>query len=189
MNFDYLLRRLTGRLRKVLIRISYDVQFGDRVYVSAGAHIRTFDGGRVVIGAGCDIHAGSLIEARGGVVTIGPRSIVNRQATIVAGERIEIGPDALIAEGVTIRDRHHARHTKPYNLAGMVGAPVTIGVNVWIGAKASILAGVRLPDDIVVGAGAVVTKSPPQTGILLGVPARLHRSSNGEGSAACVDAG
>lgn len=173
MNFDYLLRRLAGALRKMLIRISYDVEFGPNVYVSGGAHIRTFDGGRIRIGGNCDIHAGTLIEARRGLLTIGSNAVINRGSNIVSSERIEIGDDALIAEGVLIRDSNHSRASKPYRLAGMIAQPVHIGANVWIGSKASILAGVSLPDDTVVGAGAVVTRSPAVAGLLLGVPARI----------------
>lgn len=172
MNLDGLLRRGLGTLRKLLIRASYDVRMGSRVYVSAGAHIRTFDGGRVIIGSNCDIHDGVLIEAHRGIVRIGDGAVINRGTTIVAGQEIAIGNDALIAEGVTIRDQQHGRSSRPYRLAGMINAPVSIGANVWIGAKATVLAGVTLPDDSVVGAGAVVTRSPDRAGLLLGIPAR-----------------
>lgn len=174
MNVEGILNRLASALRKALVKISYrDVVLGPNVFLEAGARIRTFDGGRVEIGENCDIHAGALIEARRGVVVIGSGAVINRWSSIVAGDRIEIGKDALIAESVVIRDQNHSRATKPYSRAGMVGAPIAIGPNVWIGAKATVLAGVTLPADTVVGAGAVVTRSPPSAGLLVGVPARL----------------
>ena len=55
-------------------------------------------------------------------------------------------------------------------------APVTIGRNVWIGANATILAGVTIGDDAVVAAASVVTKDVPAQAIVVGSPARVVRS-------------
>lgn len=55
-------------------------------------------------------------------------------------------------------------------------APVSIGRNVWIGANATILAGVTIGDDAVVAAASVVTKDVPAQAIVVGSPARVVRS-------------
>ena len=47
--------------------------------------------------------------------------------------------------------------------------------DVWIGANATILPGVRLGSGCIVGAGAVVTQDVPSRAIALGVPARVTR--------------
>ena len=55
----------------------------------------------------------------------------------------------------------------------MVPAPIHIGKNVWIGANATILAGVTIGDDTVIAAGAVVTKDVPGNTVAGGVPAKV----------------
>jgi maltose O-acetyltransferase len=48
---------------------------------------------------------------------------------------------------------------------------VTIGDRVWLGVGAIVLPGVTIADDVVVGAGAVVTRDCPVPGLYAGVPA------------------
>ena len=53
--------------------------------------------------------------------------------------------------------------------------PVIIGNDVWIGAKVTILGGVKIGDGAVIAAGAVVTKDVPPYAIVGGIPAKLIR--------------
>ncbi len=53
--------------------------------------------------------------------------------------------------------------------------PVLVGNDVWIGARVTVLDGVRIGDGCIVAAGAVVTKDIPDYSIVGGVPARLIR--------------
>ncbi len=48
--------------------------------------------------------------------------------------------------------------------------PVHIGENVWIGANVSILPGVTIGDNCVIGAGSVVTHSIPANSVAYGAP-------------------
>jgi acetyltransferase-like isoleucine patch superfamily enzyme len=57
-----------------------------------------------------------------------------------------------------------------------IWAPVTIGNNVFVGARATILPGVTIGDDVVVAACAVVTKDAPARSVVAGSPARVIRS-------------
>ena len=83
---------------------------------------------------------------------------------------IYIGDDTIFAPGVKIISANHdnddySRHIKQ--------KPIRIGKNCWIGANAVILPGVELGDNVIVGAGAVVTKSFPSNMIIGGAPAQI----------------
>ena len=53
--------------------------------------------------------------------------------------------------------------------------PVHIGENVWIGANVSILPGVTIGDNCVIGAGSVVTHSIPANSVTYGAPCEVVR--------------
>jgi acetyltransferase-like isoleucine patch superfamily enzyme len=55
-------------------------------------------------------------------------------------------------------------------------APVRIGARCWIGANVHVLRGVTIGDDVVVGAGSVVTRDLPPRVLAVGVPARPIRA-------------
>lgn len=53
---------------------------------------------------------------------------------------------------------------------------MVIGNNVWLGANVTVLPGVTIGDDAVVGAGSIVTKDVPARTLAVGSPARVVRS-------------
>jgi acetyltransferase-like isoleucine patch superfamily enzyme len=60
----------------------------------------------------------------------------------------------------------------------LVIKPVFVGLGADIGMNASILPGVRIGANSIVGAGAVVTQDVPEFAIVAGVPAKFLRSRN-----------
>ena len=56
--------------------------------------------------------------------------------------------------------------------------PVNIGRDVWIGANCTILPGVTIGNNVVIAAGAVVTKNVPDNCVAGGVPAKIIREIN-----------
>jgi acetyltransferase-like isoleucine patch superfamily enzyme len=57
---------------------------------------------------------------------------------------------------------------------------IVLGDNVWLGTGAKVLDGVRIGNDVVVGANAVVNADLPDRAIAAGVPARVLRSRDGQ---------
>ncbi len=61
---------------------------------------------------------------------------------------------------------------EPLARRGFETAPIKIGRNVWVGAKATILMGVTIGDNAIVGANSVVTRDVPAGATVAGAPAR-----------------
>ena len=63
----------------------------------------------------------------------------------------------------------------PLTRHSLLTKPIVIGRNAWIGANATILAGVTVGENAIVAAGAVVSKDVPANTIVGGVPAKVIR--------------
>lgn len=86
---------------------------------------------------------------------------------ISIGDRVRIGPYAMIVD-TAFHDLYNRTLRPPPQ-------PVVIEPDVWIGARASVLPGVRIGRGAIVGTGAVVTRDVPAYAVVAGVPARVVR--------------
>ena len=104
-----------------------------------------------------------------GTLKIGKRFGINRYSRIVAHEYIEIGDHVTIGQMVSILDHDHAYSMEAGKLAldGYITAPIKIGNNIWIGDKCTILKGVTIGDNVIIGANTLVNKDVP-TGVVIG---------------------
>lgn len=169
------------RLGLMVTRLRHPkVTFGPRCDVRSGARFTVARGATVVIGSGCVMDYGFILESSGRL-TVGDRTVFGHHCTVAADDHVSIGRGCLIGELVSIRDHDHAfdRTDIPILDQGRRTAPVVIGDNVWVGAKATITAGVSIGDGAVIGAHAVVTRDLPAGCIAVGVPARVVKRRDG----------
>lgn len=107
---------------------------------------------------------------------LGDHVSINRGCHLSCNGGLTIGNYVAIGHSTTILTTEHGYDdpSHPISLQPVTFAPVRIGSDVWIGARACILAGVEIADGTIIAAGAVVTKSvvEPNT-IVGGVPARM----------------
>ena len=105
---------------------------------------------------------------------IGKNVFINHGCSCLDLGGITIGDNVLIGPRVNLVSENHP--VDPAQRAFLIGMPVTIEDNVWIGAAATILPGVTVGENSVVAAGSVVTKDVPPNSIVGGVPAKLIKT-------------
>lgn len=86
---------------------------------------------------------------------------------------IHIGKNTLIASNVTILSHDHCKRVNNQPLL----LETKIGERCFIAVGSTILPGVSIGDEVIVGAGAVVTKNVPSNVIVAGNPARIIREN------------
>lgn len=86
---------------------------------------------------------------------------------------IEIGEGSLIGHNVVLATLNH--ELNPSRRQICVPSPIKVGKNVWIGSNSTILPGVKIGDNSVIGAGSVVTKDIPSGVVAVGNPCKVLR--------------
>ena len=151
------------------LRIAPSVKLGKNVRIIAFANLY-----------GCEIGDESFI---------GP--FVEIQSDVKVGRRVKIQSHTFICSAVTIGDESFIGHGVMFTNdrfpratnddGSLKGAQdwkceaTVIGRRVSIGSNATILCGLTIGDEAVIGAGAVVTKNIPARAIVAGNPARILR--------------
>lgn len=170
--FDFRMRRVL--MRVLCKRVGSDLQVGPNVVLK---HPETMEFGDCVF-----IGAQTMIQGRfdgtcrvGNHVWIGPHAYFDAR-DLVLEDYVGWGPGAKVLgsahTGVPV--------TAPIITTDLVIRPVTVGFGADIGMNASILPGVHIGAQAIVGAGAVVTRDVQEYAIVAGVPARMLRDRREE---------
>ena len=110
-------------------------------------------------------------------ISVGRNTFMNFNVTMLDVLPITFGEDCQVGPGVQIYTADHPLDPAVRRTGLESGRPVTIGNNVWLGGGAIVLPGVTIGDDAVVGAGSVVTRNVPAGAVVVGNPARVHRTT------------
>jgi len=155
------------------LRIAPDVKLGRGVRVYAFVNLY-----------GCEIgdesRIGTFVEIQKGV-RIGCRTKISSHTFICEGVTIE--DEVFIGHGVMFINDKYPRATtasgEPQTEADWSGAPTVVKRRASIGSNATILCGVTIGEEAIVGAGSVVTRDVPPGAIVAGNPARVIRKIPG----------
>ena len=109
-------------------------------------------------------------------IEVGENFFANYNFTVLDVGKVRIGANAQIAPNVSIYTAGHPIHPDSRNSGYEYGISVTVGDNVWIGGNACIMPGVTIGNNVVIGAGSVVTKDVPDNVIAAGNPCKIIRT-------------
>jgi maltose O-acetyltransferase len=115
-----------------------------------------------------------------GAISIGDRTFVNIDAVMLDVAQITIGAACQIATRVQLLTATHPVDPDPRRRGWEYAQPIVLADNVWLGGGVIVCPGVRIGQDTVVGAGAVVTQDLPAGVVAAGVPARVLREIGAE---------
>ena len=137
---------------------------GVRFHVADGAHVKIGEGAWLR----SHVHPTHIAAFPGAVIELGPFSWMNG-CHLSAKEHLVVGRETMIGFGSRVfdSDQHDLDDARPEQTA-----PVTIGDFVWVAADTTVLKGVTIGSQSVVGTRSVVTASIPEHTLAVGIPAK-----------------
>lgn len=175
-NSDRLIQGLKSRWRNIYYR-SLGVNINGYVWLREIEIPRNYQ--EVEIEANCALDRGVTILCSGELlpnpkIFIGANTYINRHTFIDAILSLKIGRDCAVGPNCYLTDHDHGLNPNFTPLEQpMIAKPTIIGDRVWLGANVTVLKGITIGNDAVIGAGSVVTKDIPQGAIAVGVPAKV----------------
>lgn len=116
---------------------------------------------------------GPVYTSYGNHTTIGDDFYANFNLTIVDDVSVEIGNHVMFGLNVMISVTGHPLNGRDRRHGAQFSKSINIGDDVWIGGNVSILPGVSIGSNAVIGAGSVVTHDIANDSVALGTPARI----------------
>ncbi|MFN2544479.1 MAG: hypothetical protein ABR600_07905 [Actinomycetota bacterium] len=170
-------RLLMSELRKAWVRLLHPgatIRFGAGTYVGPGFRLHIPHGGTFTTGERVQFRYGFRAEITGeGRIVFGDGCICTYDVLMQCSTSIEIGDRCVFGQSTIVVDGQHRFRdtTKPMVEQGFDFEPVSIGDDVLITSKCSVMASVG--QRTLVGANAVVTRPAPPYCVMAGVPARV----------------
>lgn len=108
-------------------------------------------------------------------IEVGENFYVNHNCVMLDCNKIKFGDNVLIAPNCGFYTAGHPLDVESRVKWLEYAYPITVGNNVWFGANVSVMPGVTIGDNTVIGAGSVVTKDIPSNVLAYGNPCRVIR--------------
>ena len=127
------------------------------------------------IGEGCYIEPPLHSNFGGRHVHFGKWVYANYNLTLVDDTHIYVGDDTMFGPNVVLATAGHPICPELRQKGLQFNMPIHIGCNCWLGAGVIVMPGVTIGDNVVIGAGSVVTKDLPSNVVAVGNPCRVLR--------------
>ena len=108
-------------------------------------------------------------------ISVGDNFYTNHNCTILDAAPVKFGDNVFIAPNCVFSTAGHPIDSEQRARGLEIALPITVGSNVWFGANVSVLPGVTIGDDVVIGAGSVVNRDIPSGVVAAGCPCRVVR--------------
>ena len=108
-------------------------------------------------------------------ISVGENFYSNHNCIILDGAKVTFGDNVFIAPNCCFSTAGHALDAEQRNKGLEIALPITVGNSVWFGANVTVLPGVTIGDNVIIGAGSVVNRDIPSGVVAAGNPCRVLR--------------
>ena len=128
------------------------------------------------VGEGCYVETPFYANMGGHHVHFGNFVYANYGLTLVDDTHIYVGDQTMFGPHVTLATAGHPIDPQLRAKGLQYNLPIRIGRNCWLGAGVIVMPGVTIGDNVVIGAGSIVTRDIPSNVVAVGNPCRVLRA-------------
>ncbi|MDM8541044.1 acyltransferase [Desulfococcaceae bacterium HSG9] len=165
--------------RNTVFRHPHRISLGDNVTIDDNCLLDGRGAGPsgLVLENNVLINRNCMIIAKSGSIRFGRRTSIGSNAVIVSMDAVELGEAVLLAGGCYLS-------AGSYKIDALIpvmdqdvytAGPIRIGDNTWLGTRVTVLDGVTIGKDAVIGACAMVNNDIPDKAVAVGTPAKVIR--------------
>ncbi len=110
-------------------------------------------------------------------IELGENFYSNHNLVILDANKVKFGNNVFIGPNCGFYTSGHPLDAKIRNKGLEYAKPIEIGNNVWFGGNVVVLPGVKVGDNVVIGAGSIVTKDIPSNSVAVGNPCKVKKQN------------
>lgn len=109
-------------------------------------------------------------------IEVGEAFYANHNLIILDTNKVKFGDNVIIGPNCSFYCANHPFDVETRITGREFGSPIKVGDNVWIGGNVVVLPGVSIGNNVVIGAGSIVTRDIPDNSLAYGNPCTVVRN-------------
>ena len=159
--------KLVSRVREYLNEVRLGTNYQEKIIQDGTWNIFQIDDrAHFIVGTNVICRNFENFHVSSGKVILHGGVFINNSCSFNCLERIEIGADTMMGEGVRFYDHDHIYTTETIEKWQWTTAPIRVGRDCWIGSNVTILKGVTIGDNTIIGAGCLIRNDIPSNSVV-----------------------
>lgn len=159
--------KLVSRVRDYLNEVSLGTNHQENIIQDGNWNVFQIDDkANLVVGANVICRNFENFHVSSGKLILHNGVFINNSCSFNCMERIEIGAGTMMGEGVRFYDHDHIYTAEKIEKCQYTTAPIRVGRDCWIGSNVTILKGVTIGDNTIIGAGCLIRNDVPANSVV-----------------------
>ena len=159
--------KLVSRVREYLNEVRVGINYQENIIQDGNWNVFQIDSkASLIVGSNVICRNFENFHVSSGKLILHDGVFINNSCSFNCMERIEIGSGTMMGEGVRFYDHDHIYTAEKIEKWQWTTAPVRVGRDCWIGSNVTILKGVTIGDNTIIGAGCLVRKDIPANSVV-----------------------
>ena len=159
--------KLVSRVREYLNEARVGINHQEKIIQDGTWNVFQIDNkADLIVGSNVICRNFENFHVSSGKLVLNDGVFINNSCSFNCMERIEVGAGTMMGEGVRFYDHDHVYTAEKIEKWQCTTAPIRVGRDCWIGSNVTILKGVTIGDNTIIGAGCLVRKDVPANSVV-----------------------